>query len=137
MTIQKRSPPVITVRQNIFLCSLCCISVITVHVYRSVVSFSWLSVHGMSMFTNVCVCRVCACVHVVMQHNQVVTLLQSTQLYKWGPDGLVYWESSPTSYNINGYQALGINWGSKCPTVLVLFSRVKLLWNFGLCDLYL
>ena len=68
------------------------------------VSFSWLPVHGMSMFTNVCVWSVC--VHVVMQHNQVVTLLQSTQLYKWGPDGLVsYWESSPTSYNINGYQA--------------------------------
>ena len=43
------------------------------------------------MFTNVCVVCVCVVVSVcvVMQHNQVVTLLQSTQLYKWGPDGLV------------------------------------------------
>ena len=57
------------------------------------------------------VCVQCACmctVRVVMQHNQlqVVTLLQSTQLYKWGPDGLVsYWGSSPTNCSINGYLA--------------------------------
>jgi len=58
-----------------------------------VVSFSWLPVHGMSMFTYaMCVQCVRACVRMVMQHNQVVALLLppsciNGDLMSWCPTG--------------------------------------------------
>ena len=56
---------------------------------------------------------------VVSVSKKLFTLLQSTQLFKWGPGGLVSTREAA--------HPAGINWGSKCPTVLVLLSGVKVV----------
>jgi len=65
---------------------------------------------------------------VYLEQETLLTLLQSTQLFKWGPGGLVSTGETahPTVKSIGTWCKLG----SKCPTVFVLLIGVGIAVEF-------
>ena len=81
----------------------------------------------MDVVVVVCVCAATLVLHYFLEQGTLFTLFQSTQLFKWGPSGLV----STGEAAHPAVTSIG-TWGSICLYRLVVLG---LLWNYRFCDL--